>query len=76
MLLQRGKFNTDSQFNHEKSSKSRDSVWTQPWVLSSSKISKLEMTKLCPIARVDLAFRFMGVTEEKPNKIDCETASH
>lgn len=55
---------------------SRDGVWTQPWMISSSKISKLEMAKLCPIARVDVVFRFMDVAEEKKTtKIDCETPS-
>jgi len=46
---------------------SRDGVWAQPWMISSSKISKLEMARLCPIARVDVAFCFMNAEEEKKN---------
>lgn len=66
----------DSQLNHEEPSVSRDGVWTQPWVISSSKISKVEIAKLPPMAGADVAFWFMDVAEGKNNKIDCETPPH
>lgn len=50
-------------------------AWTQPWVISSE-ISKLEIPKLMSMARVDVAFCFMDLAEEKTNKIDCETPPH
>lgn len=43
----------------------RDGVWTPFWMISSSKISKMERAKLCPRARVDVVFCYMDVAEKK-----------
>lgn len=46
-------------------------------MISSSKISKLEVAKLCLITRVDVPFHFMDVAEERnPTKLIVKLLTH